>query len=191
MIQAVHKFDMGYSQTTRRITGIELAWREARKHSSPTCWILPPMPWDADQEAIAQLIHRNAPEARVYCHSYSYGAGWAFIQFCNEMAKLNRRIAQANLCDPVHRYPNALFFLKPLSLTQVPKITIPANVDFVRWVRQTIDTPAGHDLKASDPNTFIDRATFVEAGHNSIDESDAFQRLVQWCVEDSIVQEAA
>jgi len=189
MIQAVHKFDMGYSQTTRRITGIELAWREARKHSSPTCWILPPMPWDADQEAIAQLIHRNAPEAKVYCHSYSYGAGWAFIQFCKEMAKLDRRIALANLCDPVHRYPNALFFLKLLSLTQFPKITIPANVNRVRWVRQFNDTPAGHDLVVSSA-TAIAPANVVDAGHNQIDESFEFQSLVHWSVEHSLQESA-
>lgn len=187
MITAVHKFDMGFSQTTRRITGIELAWREARKHSSPTCWVLPPMPWDADQEAIAQLIHRNAPEAKVYCHSYSYGAGWAFIQFCKEMAKLGRRITQANLCDPVHRFPNWLFLLKPLSLTQVPKITIPSNVDLVRWVRQTIDLPAGHDLMASTDETFIAPPYWIAAGHSGIDESIRFQSLVRLCVEGSIV----
>lgn len=190
MIQAVHKFDMGYSQTTRRITGIELAWRNARQFSSPQCWILPPMPWDADQEAIAQLIHRNAPMAKVYCHSYSYGAGWAFIRFCEEMAKLDRRIRCATLCDPVHRYSNWAFFLKPLSLTQAPTITIPANVDRVRWVRQNIDKPAGHDLKAADPESYIAAPLLVDAGHNSIDESSDFQTLVRWCLEDSI-QEAA
>lgn len=173
---------MGFTQSTRRVTGMESLWCRLREFSSQETWVLPPLPWDTDAEAIAALIHRNAaPEASIYVMPYSWGCGQFFIDFAKACVPLGREIRHAVLCDGVYRSRTlpTWITLNFLSLTGIPKLSIPASVREVTWFYQRKGVPAGHVPVARDPSrTRINPGIQLDLRHDEMDDAPAYQDAV-------------
>ena len=59
------------------------------------------------------------------------------------------------------------------------KITVPANIKRVAWVRQTISRPCGHDLVAASPDTVIAAPVVLNYVHTTIDNAPRWRELVR------------
>jgi hypothetical protein len=173
---------LGFRQTARYPTGLEQGpWADARGLASATCWILPPLPWDTDVEAIAALIARNTTHnATIVGRFYSWGCGWLFPRLARQMHVHGRGFRHVALCDPVYRSAVLPSFLplNPLSLLRSPRIEIPANVKEVEWTRQYVDLPRAHDLVAEDPHvTTIHAAIECRVPHVRMDEHVLYRAM--------------
>ena len=175
--RSVVVFITGFREDASQVTGIEDIWAEARKHASPDAWILPPMVWNSDWKAQAQLIerHTHIANTRICVVAYSWGAGYGFTQLAKHLARCNIRVAEACLADPVYR--SRFIPFRWLALTDLPRIRIPANVGRVSWVRQRQNRPRAHDLVASNPETQIGFAQELKLRHGQIDNSLAFRTM--------------
>jgi len=179
---------MGFTENASRATGVEKLWADMRRYSSRGVVVLTPREWRDDMDALASFISRNSNcEAAVLVVAYSWGCGVGFRRFAQAAWVLGFPVVCACLADPVYRSPilPSWLPLNPLSLTRVPRLGVPASVRNVRWVRQSTDIPAGHDLYAEDPGmTCIDPPLWCECGHRTIDDSPAFKRIVLEAVEE-------
>ena len=174
---------MGFTQTTRGKTGMEALWCALRDLSSPQTWVLPPLPWSTDAEAMASLINRNvADDCEIFVMPYSWGTGQFFVDFAKALAARGRTIRHAVICDGVYRSRILPSWLpaNPLSMTRLPKLKIPANVREVTWFFQTNNRPAGHRPVAVDP-----RRTLIHPGtemrflrHEQMDDAPEFHQAV-------------
>lgn len=174
MIHAWHIPIMGFTQTPGRLTGIEEVWQSIRHVSNDRTSVVTPLVWDADFTSLAEFIFRNSePAPKINVYAYSWGAGYGFLKLADALSSRNLTVDHAVLCDPVYR-PTLVTFLF-LSLTKIPRITIPANVRRVSWFRQTKSIPRGHDLIAADPSaTTIGDAIQLNYDHAHIDNSWEF-----------------
>lgn len=172
---------MGFTESVRRRTGVEVLWGMLREFASEDVTVLMPWEWKDDMRSLAEFIARNSHEdPEVLVCAYSWGAGYAFPRFAREAAALQILIRTACLCDPVYRSRWLPWWLPdPSALLRHRRIVIPAGVERVRCVRQDIDWPLrGHDLVAEDARTTILPPEMVCATHDRIDDSLAFRGMV-------------
>ena len=174
MISRWHILISGFQQDLGRPTGIEQLWLSLRPLSSPETSIQM-FPWDAEWADVASFIDRTSyPFPSIYVAAYSWGVGHGFLQLAAALDQRGRPVAHATLCDGV--YKPALRLTSWLALTPWPKLKIPANVRSVSWFRQHVNTPAGHDLIAVDPQkTRIADPVVLSHRHDEMDEAAAFQ----------------
>lgn len=174
---------MGFRESALQRTGMEQLWAELRKFASPECTVLSPWEWRDNMRSLAAFVSRNSPGTmpRLFVFAYSWGGGYAFPRLARECERLGLTIETACLCDPVYRsrlLPTWLP-LNPMSLTRGRRIRVPASVEVVYWVRQTLSLPAGHEVVPEDPTaTDVVSPTVVEATHTTIDSSRQWRELV-------------
>lgn len=181
----IHRFIvpiMGFTQQTARPTGLEKLWRQLREHSAPDCCILTPRQWDDNWQGIAQFIDRNAAEhARIDVVAYSWGAGDGFIKLAESLGRLPvpRSVEMAVLADPIYRSPMVPFVFRSLLNTfWAPSIIVPDNVRRVRWTRQNVNKPAGHDLRRTDGSVRGIGWGYIRGlRHEQMDDDPAFHEM--------------
>lgn len=186
--RTVHLFGMGFRQTLGGNSGQIALWKEARRFSGPRHFILTPITWCEDADAIAALLYQLAP-ARIFGYFYSWGAGQLFRELAEEMQQIGLEFEAVVLCDPVGRstlFP-AWLPLNPLSLTRLHRVVVPANVRQVHRFYQRQDRPGGHPLKIVDPvrTTYL---TDVELGvpHARMEDHPAYHDLVLSLIEQAV-----
>ncbi len=175
----------GFTESLRHPTGTEDLHRHIlRPLASPSVQVLTPIPWDHDVAGLAHYLARaHITSAAVV--AYSWGAGFAAPRFAKTCRQLGIQIPLMLLCDPVYRpqwlpawlgpAPLAIRALLPGSAT----ITIPPGVSEVHSVRQTLDLPRAHPLRAASPSTTIHPPITLPFGHTVIDEAPAWKNLVR------------
>lgn len=170
---------MGFTQDWATPTGMEKSWLGLRDLSSRDTLIATPMPWDANVEALAALIDRNAaPGAEIYIQGYSWG-GMTAVLLAEELGRRGRCVAGLGLCDAVYRARSVLGWGRSLrNRILSPMIRIPRNVRRVVWTRQTGGKPMGHQLKAEDPAaTVIDDCLVRPFPHTGMDDDAVFHQM--------------
>ena len=103
--------------------------------------------WNDIAEHYSDLrrIYQTWPTICLY--AYSWGAGWGAVRLARELYKRGLSVHSMALCDPIYRHPSK--FLSWVSMLVEsrwfprPAIRIPANVQYVFGVHQTISTPMG------------------------------------------------
>lgn len=164
----------GFTETRVKQTGSEILWRKLRPFCSPNTTIQF-REWDSDWEGMASFIDRNSfHDTRVLVAAYSWGAGHGFVKLAEALAKRNRYIDRAVLCDPVYRAP--LLPLRWLALTRWPTIKLPHNVRAVDWLYQRKNRPWGHQPVLS--TGFKPRGIELQVKHDEMDEHDEYHRRV-------------
>lgn len=168
----------GYQQSMLKLTGCELVWRRIRRYASgELCVQL--RDWNTDPKAVAQFIVRNStPDPEIVIGGYSWGGDLA-IDVCRELARLNVRVEELVCCDAVYRSGlfSTRFTFNPLSLTGIPRFTIPGNVERVTALAQENVRPAGHRLFRADGSEIA--RTMIDCRHDEIDESNEFATAME------------
>lgn len=147
-------------------------------------------PWHANWRMIASRFwfigEQNKKRVAVNIYGYSWGAGWGAVNLARELGWQGIDVHNMTLCDPVYRHRYWLgnwraFSNHPigriLTLGRDVPIRIPPNVHRVRWTRQMVNYPRGHNLVADDVRTRIDNPTIVPVVHCRMDEHPEYHRL--------------
>ena len=170
---------MGFTQAWDSETGQERLWRKLRS-TCPKDLVLDPIPWDANMKFAARFIDRNTPpDSPLYGYFYSWGGGWFFPRVCKELQKLKRRFNTVVLCDAVSRtkWLPSWLPINFLSMTDIPKLVVPSNVDNVYWFRQQENRPAGHRIVSASSKTKIYPGRWMDVPHNVIDDHKDYHNL--------------
>ncbi len=170
---------MGFSKSTRRVTGIERLWRAVRETSGPDAWIIHPQRWNLDSRDLAALIARNAhPSARIVIVGHSWGIGWGAMRLARALGRFGMEITDIVSADGVYRSPllPGWLPLNPLSLgwrLLRPRIPVPHNVRRIHAFVQHLSLPRGHGFRVGTGTTVTVR--LVDAPHGRVDELEAFR----------------
>lgn len=173
----------GWMQQRGADNGSDLLWGKLRRFQSLTRELLL-YEWHDDMERLARRIVRHSdrnevPVIRVY--AYSWGAGHAFPRLAESLSRVaDFGIDIAVLADPVYRSRWLPWWLpiNALSLTRIPRITVPFNVARVEWLRQKISSPAGHDLVAEDESmTVISKPVTLNRPHIGFDSAGEYHSM--------------
>lgn len=172
-INAWHIVIGGFLQTEGRPTGMVRLWMRLHSlFSSPSSVVLL-RSWNDNWSDLAELIWRanrsGQPDRHtVNIYAYSWGAGYGAMELARQLNRRGLRVHTMVLSDPVYRSP--LLSFRWLALLQWSTIRVPANVFAVHWFRQNISLPAGHDLKADSPATWLSDPKWVEVDHQYMDD---------------------
>ena len=137
--------------------------------------------WNNNWSKLAQkILLTSGTTATVRIYGYSWG-GSSAMRLAEELQKRGIEVVEMVLCDPVYRSQVPLVFLWRSMINKVwfaPKIKIPCNVRHVRWLRQRVNKPQGHDLVAVCPDkTIIDVPTLLQLPHGKMDESETYRNM--------------
>lgn len=168
----------GYQQSLVAESGCEMVWRRIRRYSTGTLCIQL-REWNTDPKAVAAFIRRNSIDRpRIVIGGYSWGGDCA-IDLCIALAKLGLAVMELISCDAVFRSGlfSTRFTLNPLSLTNIPKFTIPDNVEHVTAFAQNKVRPAGHRIFRTDGSEIARK--MIDCRHDEIDECEDFAEAVQ------------
>ena len=176
-----HIFISGFQQDESTMHGVQSLWlKMRRKLVGPNTFVCL-RSWDNEWDKLAQkILLASGTTATVTICGYSWG-GASSVLFARELQARGIAVDEMVLCDPVYRSKVKYlgWFRSMMNYVAAPKITIPANVRRVRWMRQKIDKPMGHDLVAEDTAlTVIDDAVICQVDHHLMDEQPWFARLV-------------
>ena len=181
----------GRSQDRKNNCGTEAAWRAQNARNSPT-FRVDLHEWCDDFAGIAKMMKRNStPNPQVAIAGYSWG-GDAAIDFCKLLMAEGIKVARLDLCDAVFRSDTwpTWFQANLLSLTSIPKLSIPTNVANVWWCYQRNNRPAGHVPVAKDAYwTKIEDGVQLDGVHADMDESPEYFNAVARSA--AIIAEAA
>lgn len=176
---------MGFTESTHRPTGIEIAWARARADVAPTSWVLPPQQWRADMGALASLIARHSlGRASIVIAGHSWGVGWGARKLAESLRLRDRIVEVVVSADGVYRDPwmPTWMPLNPLSVTQLirPRIPLPDNVRRVVVFKQRTGPAHGHTFALS-PGTTVEEHV-VPGPHGSVDDSPEFidRAVAEW-----------
>ena len=178
-MNALHVFVpiMGFSESTRRVTGIEKIWRAVRETSGPDAWIIHPQRWNLNARDLAALIARNAhPSARIVIVGHSWGIGWGAMRLAESLGRLGMEISDILSADGVYRSPLLPGWL-PLNILSLgrllrPRIRVPSNVRWIHAFVQRRAVPAGHGFTAAQGTSVI--VQVVDVPHARVDDLDLF-----------------
>lgn len=92
-----------------------------------------------------RVVATTSPDDKILINCYSYGAGYFFRKFAQELYNNGRTIDSAVLCDPVYRHPFPLFRVRAI-LGGPQTLTIPSNVRRVSHFVQHINKPGGDNI---------------------------------------------
>lgn len=182
-MRRVHVFIMGFQQDWSKTTGIELIWKQIRKLSSQSQWVLPPLPWNVDWEQVAGLICRHTEkDAEVQMYGFSWGCGYGSVTLAKELAKRGRRVKRVVWCDPIYKnpmwggVPSMMDLLNYLRIMR-PEIKVPSNIDEVHWLRQSVGCPCANDLRENGKTMIFDPVV-LDVKHEDTDNS---QEMADMC----------
>lgn len=170
-----------------RIAG-ELSWQFGGHHNRVELEAWNDCPRQS-AEYIYRLGRKGTPPA-VCIFAYSWGAGHGFVELARELQRRGVEVAAAVLCDPVYHGLDAWRALIPRTLFRRITVTVPANVNDVHWFRQSIDKPAGHDLRYESPYTRRRDPVELDVGHTEIDNAPEFRScclaVARQCIEGTL-----
>jgi hypothetical protein len=181
-MKAVVSFQ-GFTESDHRRTGTEdLYFSIIRKFAGPDVTTYQPRTWTSNVKALAyQLNRQGLRHAAMVSYSHGQAAACDFARHCYG---LGISIDLWAACDPVYRpawLPRKNLF-QPLAfraLARWARILVPANVRRVVWVRQEISRPQGHELKATGPQTYIQKPLVLPYAHTAIDQAPEWFHLVK------------
>lgn len=168
----------GFTQTRATRSRLVDMWKELYdQHARPetlVCLRRWNSNWRAEAEHVLRLADDRdqaaAPTIRVF--AYSWGAGWGFTRFADQLGRRGLRVETAVLSDPVYRHPYWLGQWRAL----IPSwpIVIPANVGELHTYYQDQDTPRGHKLVCRSTETVLHTPIRLQASHAAMDEQVQF-----------------
>lgn len=173
----------GFTEGEDKRTGTEdLYFSVIRQFASPIVTTYQPRQWTSDVKSLAaQLARQGIKEVAIASYSHGQAAACAFAKAAYEHGIC---VAVWCACDPVYRptwLPRSNWF-QPMAfraMLERGKITVPANIKRVAWVRQTISRPCGHDLVAASPDTVIAAPVVLNYVHTTIDNAPRWRELVR------------
>lgn len=132
--------------------------------------------WNSDWRAHAECINRmcGGDHGKIVIAGYSWGGYSATI--AREPAKHGQKVQQMVLCDAVYRHNYWLGNWR--AMCPLSKISIPANVEEVTWLKQRKNYPRGHKLKPESDTTKINKPIELMYKHQKCDDSYLFHREV-------------
>lgn len=126
--------------------------------------------WKDDPEGYARMVafHSTKQDKIMVC-AYSYGGGWWFRKFSQELNKLGRDVDVAILCDPVYRRP---WYLRWMQWRAMGDQTLKLGPNIKRIVHfiQHVDEPGGDKLEVS-PETDYEGPIDLALPHIKMDNS--------------------
>ena len=173
----------GFRQRRGAANGSDLLWAKLRRFQSPRRELML-YEWRDNMQRLATRIARHSdrgirPVVRVY--AYSWGAGHAFPNLARALWDVAEySVDAAVLCDPVYRSKWLPWWLpaNPSALMSWPQITVPMNVDQVRWLRQSVSRPKGHRLVAEESDmTRIHDPIQLHRPHIGADSAQEYHEL--------------
>ena len=136
---------MGFTERTRRVTGIERIWQAVGETSGPDAWIIHPQRWNLAVADLAALIARNTDQrARIVIVGHSWGIGWGAMRLAKSLGRVLR-----------------------------PRIRVPSNVRRIHAFVQRRSIPSGHGFRTAE-GTFV-KVWVVDVPHGWVDELPAFR----------------
>lgn len=130
--------------------------------------------WKEDPVGHARRVAATTgPKDKIVVCAYSYGAGWWFRLFAEELARLGRVVHVAVLCDPVLRHPNILKRWRAVWPWQPQVLKLGSNVLRVVHFYQTINEPGRDILEVSD-NTEVICQKELDMTHQQIDNASEY-----------------
>jgi hypothetical protein len=130
--------------------------------------------WKEDPTGHARRVAATTSQSDIIAvHCYSYGAGWWFLQFAQELARLGRTVNVVVLCDPVLRHPNILRRWQAVAPWKPQVIKLPPNVLRVVHFYQTRNKPGGDKLELADTTTLV-RTEELAMTHQQIDNASEY-----------------
>lgn len=173
----------GFTERLGDSSGTRTLWRGLRKAYIDERTEVRLQTWRDDWQQLAELIFTeskdaaNGPPRIVFC-GYSWGAGYAFVEFANALRVRGLDIGHAVLCDPIYysRLPSWLakaYF----ALCKREAIIVPPNVNRITWFRQTTDPwLRGHDVIPRSPDTFVEFGGLLNSDHSHADDQHQYHK---------------
>ena len=174
----------GFTETDADYCGTEeLYFNVVRRFANDDITTFHPRRWNSPLDHLMGMLMRQRIH-EVVLIGYSWGAGYSCMKFAKMARENGITIPLALLCDPVYRptWMPAILGANPLniySLDRRTKIKVPGTIKRVKWVRQNLTIPCGHDLVADSPGTVIEHAITIKAAHTVIDEMPEWHNLVK------------
>lgn len=186
----------GFRETAGKRSGTEDLWwgriREIGPRQMVTCYH--PREWTSRvQDTIKQLARQGIRQIALVSYSHGQAAATAAARAAYEH---NIEVPLWLACDPVYRptwaprnWLGQLLSFRALAKTG--KIRVPNGVNRVVYVRQKNDRPMGHELVATNRNTFVKPAIVLDETHRTIDSAKAWHDLVEQELKDWLFPPAA
>lgn len=167
----------GFTERLGDSSGTRYLWRGLRKAYVDHRTSVRMGTWKDDWEQVAELIATETKDgsngpAKIVFAGYSWGGGYAFLEFANACRDRGIDIAHAVLCDAVYYSHFPLWSVKAYhALFGDRKIVVPPNVARVTWFRQVTDKwLRGHDVIAKSSDTFVDGPRLLNSDHAHADD---------------------
>lgn len=133
--------------------------------------------WKEDPRGHARRVAATTSQSDVIAVSgYSYGGGWWFRVFSEELAKLGRTVDVAVLCDPQLRRPIPILNIPALIPGVQQQIPIGSNVHSIGYFYQTQNRPGNNRLKLLSSTTQLLFEKELPMVHSLIDNSDEWKQ---------------
>lgn len=174
----------GFLQNESRLTGVLAIWRRLHADFYGSDVRVELRTWRENWSALADCIHLLRPDDQqpvVNVFGYSWG-GYAAVLLARQLERRGIVVANLVLCDAVYRHSYWLGNWR--ALVPWSRIVVPANVQRVRWFRQRVGMPMGHEVVPADERrTHVYPAKSVGVEHVYMDELPEFAatcRAVVW-----------
>jgi hypothetical protein len=146
-------------------------WRKIHvNHASPGRTQVLLLEWHEDPKGYAKMVaFQSKKDDKIMVCAYSYGGGWWFRRFSEELNKLGRDVDVAVLCDPVYRRP---WYLRWMQWRAMGKQTLKLGPNIKRVVHftQYVDEPGGDAIELA-PETDYEGPIDLALPHVKMDNS--------------------
>lgn len=170
-----HVVISGFTQKEGGVTGCHRLWEQLHSLFAATDTHVALREWDSDWAQFAEHIRVSSVDnPTILVSSYSWGAGYGFVQLAKELKRRGRYINCAVLSDPVYCHP--VWAMRWLAMVDWRAITIPANVQDVRWFYQRSNRPRAYRLRCERGAINVIRPGREITGieHQGMDDLEAF-----------------
>lgn len=126
----------GFRQRPGQPTGSQDLWAHLHARYGGPRRVVTYLPWNTNWREIAEQVRMcsNGHVPHVKIAGYSWGGGWGAVQLAWQLRHRGYAVQRMVLCDAVYRHP--LWCLSWLALCRRKRITVPDNVERVRWFYQ-------------------------------------------------------
>ena len=164
----------GFQQSTGRPSGSFKLWQRVHAAAGGKMFRSEFRAWNDDVDELANLIFHASGDhlaPTINVAGYSWG-GMTAANFCRRLAERGIEVDRVVLCDPVYRH--RYWFGNWRALVPGSTIRIPPNVRRVDVFRQSVNLPAGHNVVADCPNTYVAEAIELNRRHEWMDDAAIF-----------------
>lgn len=184
----------GFTEDEGDMTGSYALEQKLRSKYSTESIVYNVREWKEDMKSFAARMERDGVENCAII-GYSWGGGYGAQKLANELLKRGIGVPIMLLCDPVYRplwlptwgIANLLGFRALIPDSALIKVN--KHVGEVKGVRQTHNTPMGHDVKHRGRK--LDLTLLIGYNHSEIDNAAVWHDMVLEEVGNSLAVEGA